>query len=137
MVARDCILSMHTGMPVHICHLSTKVGVEIVTWAKAMGAKVTAEVTPHHLYLTDEEWLDFDCKAKVSPPLREHEDIEALRWALASGIIDIVATDHAPHAQQEKMQEHTCGGDVNKSCKKNRSETSTDQRRRNSRAYSF
>ena len=106
MVARDCILSMHTGMPVHICHLSTKVGVEIVTWAKAMGAKVTAEVTPHHLYLTDEEWLDFDCKAKVSPPLREHEDIEALRWALASGIIDIVATDHAPHAQQEKMQEH-------------------------------
>ncbi|WP_096999739.1 dihydroorotase [Persephonella hydrogeniphila] len=106
MVARDCVLSMHTGMPVHICHLSTKVGVEIITWAKAMGAKVTAEVTPHHLYLTDEEWLDFDCKAKVSPPLREHEDIEALRWALASGIIDIVATDHAPHAHQEKMQEH-------------------------------
>jgi dihydroorotase len=106
MIARDCILSMHTGMPVHICHLSTRVGVEIVTWAKAMGAKVTAEVTPHHLYLTDEEWLDFDCKAKVSPPLREHEDIEALRWALASGIIDIVATDHAPHAHQEKMQEH-------------------------------
>jgi len=107
MVARDCILSMHTGMPVHICHLSTKVGVEIITWAKAMGAKVTAEVTPHHLYLTDEEWLDFDCRAKVSPPLREHEDIEALRWALASGIIDIVATDHAPHAHQEKMLEHS------------------------------
>ncbi|WP_457643139.1 dihydroorotase [Persephonella sp.] len=106
MIARDCVLSMHTGMPVHICHLSTKVGVEIVAWAKAMGAKVSAEVTPHHLYLTDEEWLDFDCKAKVSPPLREHEDIEALRWALASGIIDIVATDHAPHAQQEKMAEH-------------------------------
>ncbi|NPA12945.1 MAG: dihydroorotase [Aquificae bacterium] len=106
MVARDCVLSMHTGMPVHICHLSTKVGVEIITWAKAMGAKVSAEVTPHHLYLTDEEWLDFDCKAKVSPPLREYEDIEALRWALASGIIDIVATDHAPHAHQEKMAEH-------------------------------
>lgn len=106
MIARDCVLSMHTGMPVHICHTSTKVGVEIITWAKAMGAKVSAEVTPHHLYLTDEEWLDFDCKAKVSPPLREHEDIEALRWALASGIIDIVATDHAPHAHQEKMLEH-------------------------------
>ena len=106
MIARDCVLAIHTGMPVHICHLSTKVGVEIVTWAKAMGAKVTAEVTPHHLYLTDEEWLDFDCKAKVSPPLREHEDLEAVRWALASGIIDIVATDHAPHAHQEKMQEH-------------------------------
>ncbi len=106
MIARDCILALHTGMPVHICHLSTKVGVEIVTWAKAMGAKVTAEVTPHHLYLTDEEWLDFDCKAKVSPPLREHEDIEAVRWALASGIIDFVATDHAPHAHQEKMMEH-------------------------------
>jgi len=106
MIARDCVLSMHTGMPVHICHVSTKVGVEIITWAKAMGTKVSAEVTPHHLYLTDEEWLDFDCKAKVSPPLREHEDIEALRWALASGIIDIVATDHAPHAHQEKMAEH-------------------------------
>ncbi|ACO04555.1 MAG TPA: dihydroorotase [Persephonella sp.] len=106
MVARDCVLSLHTGMPVHICHVSTKVAVEVITWAKAMGAPVTAEVTPHHLYLTDEEWLDFDCKAKVSPPLREHEDIEALRWALASGIIDFVATDHAPHAHQEKMLEH-------------------------------
>ncbi len=106
MIARDCVLSIHTGMPVHICHLSTKVGVEIVTWAKAMGAKVTAEVTPHHLYLTDEEWLDFSCTAKVSPPLREHEDVEAVRWALSSGIIDFVATDHAPHAHQEKMMEH-------------------------------
>ncbi len=106
MVARDCVLSLHTGMPVHICHVSTKVAVEVITWAKAMGAPVTAEVTPHHLYLTDEEWLDFDCKAKVSPPLREHEDIEALRWALSSGIIDFVATDHAPHAHQEKMMEH-------------------------------
>lgn len=105
MVARDCILSIQTGMPVHICHISSKLSVEIVAWAKAMGAKVTAEVTPHHLYLTDEEFLDFSCIAKVSPPLRTHEDIEATRWALASGIIDFVATDHAPHAHYEKMQE--------------------------------
>jgi dihydroorotase len=105
MVARDCILSIQTGMPVHICHISSKLSVEIVTWAKAMGAKVTAEVTPHHLYLTDEEFLDFSCVAKVSPPLRSHEDIEATRWALASGIIDYVATDHAPHAHHEKMQD--------------------------------
>ncbi len=106
MVARDCILSLRTGMPVHICHISSKVAVETVAWAKALGAKVTAEVTPHHLSLTDDEWLDFDCKAKVSPPLREHEDLEAVRWALASGVIDFVATDHAPHAHQEKMLEH-------------------------------
>ncbi len=106
MVARDCILSLRTGMPVHICHISSKVAIETVAWAKAMGANVTAEVTPHHLSLSDEEWLDFDCKAKVSPPLREHEDIEAVRWGLASGIIDFVATDHAPHAHHEKMLEH-------------------------------
>ncbi len=106
MVARDCILALHTGMPVHICHVSTKVAVETIAWAKAMGAHVTAEVTPHHLYLTDEEWLDFSCNAKVSPPLRTHEDIEALRWALASGIVDFVATDHAPHSHHEKMLEH-------------------------------
>ncbi|WP_028950810.1 dihydroorotase [Sulfurihydrogenibium subterraneum] len=109
MVARDCVLSIQTGMPVHICHISSKLAVEIVAWAKAMGAKVTAEVTPHHLYLTDEEFLDFSCVAKVSPPLRTHEDIEATRWALASGIIDFVATDHAPHAHYEKMQDlHVC-----------------------------
>ncbi len=106
MVARDCILALRTGMPVHICHISSRVAVETVAWAKALGAKVTAEVTPHHLSLTDDEWLDFDCKAKVSPPLREHEDVEAVRWALASGVIDFVATDHAPHAHQEKMLEH-------------------------------
>ena len=106
MVARDCILALNTGMPVHICHVSTKLSVEIIAWAKAMGGRVTAEVTPHHLYLTDEEWLDFSCNAKVSPPLRTHDDIEALRWALASGIIDFVATDHAPHAHHEKMLEH-------------------------------
>ena len=106
MVARDCILALHTGMPVHICHVSSKVAVETIAWAKAMGAHITAEVTPHHLYLTDEEWLDFSCNAKVSPPLRTNEDIEALRWALASGIIDFVATDHAPHAHHEKMLEH-------------------------------
>ncbi len=106
MVARDCIIAIHTGMPVHICHVSTKVAVEVITWAKSMGAEITAEVTPHHLSLSDAEWLDFDCKAKVSPPLREEEDIEAVRWALSSGIIDFVATDHAPHAHHEKMLEH-------------------------------
>ncbi|MEZ0323520.1 MAG: dihydroorotase [Hydrogenothermaceae bacterium] len=109
MVARDCILSIQTGMPVHICHISSKLSIEIVAWAKAMGAKVTTEVTPHHLYLTDEELLDFSCNAKVSPPLRTHEDIEATRWALSSGIIDCVATDHAPHAHHEKMMDlHIC-----------------------------
>lgn len=109
MVARDCILSIQTGMPVHICHISSKLSVEIVAWAKAMGAKVTAEVTPHHLYLTDQELMDFSCNAKVSPPLRGDEDIQALRWALSSGIIDCVATDHAPHAHHEKMMDmHIC-----------------------------
>lgn len=105
MVARDCILSIQTGMPVHICHISSKLSVEIVAWAKAMGAKVTAEVTPHHLYLTDDELTEFSCNAKVSPPLRSYEDIEATRWALSSGIIDCVATDHAPHAHHEKMMD--------------------------------
>ncbi|RMA93188.1 dihydroorotase [Hydrogenothermus marinus] len=106
MVARNCVLSIQTGMPVHICHISSRLSVEIVAWAKALGAKVTAEVTPHHLSLTDDEWLDFDCKAKVSPPLREHKDVEAVRWGLEAGIIDFVATDHAPHAHHEKMLEH-------------------------------
>ncbi len=106
MVARDCILSIRTGAPVHICHISTKLAVEVVAWAKAMGANITAEVTPHHLYLCDDEWLDFHCKAKVSPPLREYEDIEAVRWGLSSKIIDYVATDHAPHAHHEKMLDH-------------------------------
>lgn len=103
MVARDCVLSLQTGMPVHICHISSKLSVEIVAWAKAMGAKVTAEVTPHHLYLSDDEMMEFSCNAKVSPPLRSYEDIEALRWALSSGVIECVATDHAPHAHHEKL----------------------------------
>lgn len=106
MVARNCVLSIQTGMPVHICHISSRLSVEIVAWAKALGAKVTAEVTPHHLSFTDDEWLDFDCKAKVSPPLREPKDVEAVRWGLEAGIIDFVATDHAPHAHHEKMLEH-------------------------------
>ena len=105
LVARDCVLALHTGMPVHICHVSSKMAVEIIAWAKAMGGNITAEVTPHHLYLTDDEWFNFSCQAKVSPPLRSYEDIEALRWGLSSGVIDFVATDHAPHAHHEKLFE--------------------------------
>ncbi len=104
-IARDCLLADHVDSRLHVCHLSTAGSVEIVGAAKARGTRVTAEVTPHHLLLTDESAVGYDPVFKVNPPLRTGSDVEALRAALASGVIDVVATDHAPHASQDKETE--------------------------------
>jgi dihydroorotase len=101
-IARDVLLADHVQSRLHICHLTTAGGVEIVRWAKARGIDVTAEVTPHHLLLTDELARSYDPIFKVNPPLRTEADVMALREALADGTIDIVATDHAPHADETK-----------------------------------
>ncbi len=101
-IARDVLLAEHVGSRVHICHLSTAGSVEIVRWAKARGISVTAEVTPHHLLLTDELVRSYDSVYKVNPPLRTEGDVLALREALIDGTIDIIATDHAPHPIEAK-----------------------------------
>jgi dihydroorotase len=101
-IARDILIADHVKSRLHICHLTTAGGVEIVRWAKARGMDVTAEVTPHHLLLTDESALSYDPIYKVNPPLRTQRDVEALREGLADGTIDIVATDHAPHPAEAK-----------------------------------
>jgi dihydroorotase len=101
-IARDILLADHVQSRLHICHVTTAGGVEIIRWAKARGISVTAEVTPHHLLLTDECASSYDPIYKVNPPLRTQRDIEALREALADGTIDIVATDHAPHGAETK-----------------------------------
>jgi dihydroorotase len=101
-IARDILLADHVHSRLHICHLTTAGGVEIIRWAKARGINVTAEVTPHHLLLTDESALSYDPIFKVNPPLRTQKDVEALREGLADGTIDIVATDHAPHPAEAK-----------------------------------
>ncbi|MEY5004123.1 MAG: hypothetical protein RLZZ594_153 [Actinomycetota bacterium] len=101
-IARDVLLAEHVGSRVHICHLSTAGSVEIVRWAKARGISVTAEVTPHHLLLTDELVRTYDSVYKVNPPLRTESDVLALREALIDGTIDIIATDHAPHPIEAK-----------------------------------
>jgi dihydroorotase len=101
-IARDVLLAQHVGSRLHICHLSTAGSVDIVRWAKARGINVTAEVTPHHLYFTDEIIESYNPIFKVNPPLRTREDVEAVRAGLADGTIDIVATDHAPHASEDK-----------------------------------
>ena len=104
-IARDVLLAEHVGARLHICHLSTAGSVEIIRWAKSRGINVTAEVTPHHLILTDESARTYDPVYKVNPPLRTQEDVAALRGALADGTIDIVATDHAPHPSEDKESE--------------------------------
>ncbi len=101
-VARDVLLAEHVGSRVHICHLSTRGSVEIVRVAKQRGLPVTAEVTPHHLLLTDELVTTYDPRYKVNPPLRTAADVTAVRDALADGTIDVVATDHAPHPVEDK-----------------------------------
>jgi dihydroorotase len=101
-IARDVLLAAHVGSRVHICHLSTAGSVDLVRWAKAKGWDVTAEVTPHHLLLTDELVRSYDPVYKVNPPLRTEADVMALREALADGTIDCVATDHAPHPHEDK-----------------------------------
>jgi len=104
-VARDALLARDAGARVHICHASTAGTVELVKWAKEQGISITAEVTPHHLLLDDSRLASYDGTNRVTPPLREAGDAQALRQALADGIIDCVATDHAPHAEHEKMCE--------------------------------
>ncbi len=101
-IARDVLLAQHVGSRLHVCHVSTAGSVEIIRWAKARGIDVTAEVTPHHLLLTDELVRSYDPVYKVNPPLRTSEDVRALRAALADGTIDVVGTDHAPHPSEHK-----------------------------------
>jgi dihydroorotase len=101
-IARDVELAQLSGGRLHVCHVSTAEGVEVIRWAKARGVNVTAEVTPHHLYLGTREVEGYDTTFKVNPPLRTDEHIEAVRAALADGTIDMVGTDHAPHARQDK-----------------------------------
>lgn len=101
-IARDVLLAEHVGSRLHVCHVSTAGSVDVIRWAKARGVDVTAEVTPHHLLLTEELASGYDARYKVNPPLRRAEDVEALRAGLADGTIDIVATDHAPHPVESK-----------------------------------
>ncbi|NQX28550.1 dihydroorotase [Microbacteriaceae bacterium VKM Ac-2854] len=106
-IARDVLLAEHVGSRLHVCHVSTAGSVDVIRWAKARGIDVTAEVTPHHLLLTEDviagqRGASYDARYKVNPPLRRTEDVLALREALADGTIDIVATDHAPHPVEAK-----------------------------------
>ncbi len=101
-IARDILLTEHVQSRLHICHVTTAGGVELIRWAKARGISVTAEVTPHHLLLTDDLVENYDPIYKVNPPLRTEKDVMALREGLAEGVIDIVATDHAPHPSEDK-----------------------------------
>jgi dihydroorotase len=101
-IARDVLLAHHVGSRLHVCHVSTAGSVDIIRWAKARGINVTAEVTPHHLLLTEELVRSYDPVYKVNPPLRSAADVAALWDGLADGTIDIVATDHAPHALEDK-----------------------------------
>ena len=101
-IARDILLANMVGARLHICHVTTAGGVEIIRWAKAQGMKVTAEVTPHHLILTDELANTYDPIYKVNPPLRTAADVSALRAGLVDGTIDVIGTDHAPHPVESK-----------------------------------
>jgi len=104
-VARDLLLAELTGGRLHLCHLSTAGAVELLRAAKARGVRVTAEAAPHHFTLTDEAARSYDPVFKVNPPLREKPDVEAIRAALADGTVDAIATDHAPHAREDKEVE--------------------------------
>ncbi|MFL4474175.1 dihydroorotase [Paeniglutamicibacter sp. MACA_103] len=101
-IARDVLLAEHVGSRLHVCHVSTAGSVEIIRWAKSRGVNVTAEVTPHHLLLTDELVKSYDPVYKVNPPLRAEADVMALRAGLADGTIDVIGTDHAPHPSEAK-----------------------------------
>ena len=101
-IARDCLLARQTGARLHVCHVSTAGAAEVLRWAKAQGVEVSAEVAPHHLLLDDERLATYDPVNKVNPPLRTAADAKVLREALAEGVLDCVATDHAPHAPQDK-----------------------------------
>lgn len=101
-IARDVLLAQHVQSRLHVCHVSTAGSVDVIRWAKARGINVTAEVTPHHLYLTEDLIEGYDPIYKVNPPLRTAQDVQALREALADGTIDAIATDHAPHPHEDK-----------------------------------
>jgi dihydroorotase len=101
-IARDVLLAEHVDSRLHVCHVSTAGSVEVIRWAKAKGVRVTAEVTPHHLMLTQDQVVGYDPVYKVNPPLRTSQDVQALRLAVADGTIDAIATDHAPHPAQDK-----------------------------------
>jgi dihydroorotase len=104
-ILRDALLSEQTGCPLHVCHVTSKLGVELIRWAKQRGFPVTAEVTPHHLLLTELMASNYDTRYKVNPPLRTLEDTEALIEGLIDGTIDVIGTDHAPHASDMKDKE--------------------------------
>lgn len=104
-VARDILLADYLKIPIHLAHISCRRSVELIAWAKERGVQVTAETCPHYLTLTEERVEGYDTAAKVNPPLRTRDDVEAMLQALRSGVIDILATDHAPHAAHEKEVE--------------------------------
>ncbi len=104
-VIRDILLAKRTGGHIHMCHMSTKGSVELIRWGKERGVNVTAEVCSHHISLTDERVGQYDTNAKMNPPLRSAEDVEALQQGLADGTIDLLVTDHAPHHYDEKERE--------------------------------
>jgi dihydroorotase len=105
MAIRDILLARRTGGHVHLCHMSTRGSVELVRWGKDRGIRVTAEVCPHHLSLTEAEVEGYDTHAKMNPPLRSADDVDALQQAVRDGTIDVIATDHAPHHYDEKERE--------------------------------
>jgi dihydroorotase len=105
MIYRDCTIAQITGARVHISHISSKQGMQIVELFKEQGTAVTAEITPHHLTLTEDSIYDLGALAKVAPPLRTNEDVEYLREALQRGVVDNIGTDHAPHTRTEKEQD--------------------------------
>ena len=106
MIARDIALSESLGIPVHICHVSTYSGVEIIRNAKARGVKVTAETCPHYFILTDDIITDYDTDTKVNPPVREEKDKNAIIAGLKDGTLDCIVTDHAPHSLKDKQVEY-------------------------------
>ncbi|MGH7656406.1 MAG: dihydroorotase [Gemmatimonadaceae bacterium] len=105
MAIRDILLARRTGGHVHLCHMSTRGSVDLIRWGKDRGICVTAEVCPHHLSLTEAEVEGYDTHAKMNPPLRSADDVEALQQAVKDGTIDVIATDHAPHHYDEKERE--------------------------------
>jgi dihydroorotase len=105
MAIRDILLARRTGGHIHLCHMSTHGSVELIRWGKERGIRVTAEVCPHHISLTEEEVAAYDTNAKMNPPLRTQRDVDALQQAVRDGTIDVIATDHAPHHYDEKERE--------------------------------
>jgi dihydroorotase len=105
MAIRDILLARRTGGHVHLCHMSTRGSVELIRWGKERGIKVTAEVCPHHISLTEDAVEGYNTNAKMNPPLRTADDVAALQGAVRDGTIDLIATDHAPHHYDEKERE--------------------------------